>query len=196
MHESLATASSKCYVQFLCCTCSVDDGMVIRLSIINCVINRRISVEQQLFMLLAIYIRPILLYWSDAWGIRRQGNDMVDKVFYCFIWCALGVKATTSNLMVWGESGQMLPGMFSHINVIYYPKRLHHLPSRMIVKQMYIELCRLHECGFVTWITKAQEVMQYYGIQLGEQCPTVFKQYCKQTMKDTFVNYVRNPKFF
>ena len=46
----------------------------------------------------------------------------------------------------------------------------------MIVKQMYIELCRLHECDFVTWVTKAHEVMQYYGIELGEQCPIVFKQ--------------------
>ena len=83
----------------------------------------------------------------------------------------------------------MPPSVFSHTNVVCYLKRLHHLPSRMIVKQMYIELCRLHECGFVTWVTKAQEVMQYYGIELGEQCPTVFKQYCKQTVKDKFVNY-------
>ena len=142
-----------------------------------------------LFHMFETLIRPILLYGSDVWGIRRQGNDMVDKVFYCFIRCALGVKATTSNLMVLGESGQMPPSVFSHTNVICYLKRLHHLPSRMIVKQMYIELCRLHECGFVTWVTKAQEVMQYYGIELGEQCPTVFKQYCKQTVKDKFVNY-------
>ena len=83
----------------------------------------------------------------------------------------------------------MPPSVFSHTNFICYLKRLHHLLSRMIVKQMYIELCRLHECGFVTWVTKAQEVMQYYGIELGEQCPTVFKQYCKQTVKDEFVNY-------
>ena len=131
-----------------------------------------------LFHMFETLIRPILLYGGDVWGIRRQGNDMVDEVF--FIRCALGVKATTSNLMVLGESGQ---------NVICYLKRLHHLPSRMIVKQMYIELCRLHECGFVTGITKAQEVMQYYDIELGEQCSIVFKQYCKQTVKDKFVNY-------
>ena len=31
--------------------------------------------------------------------------------------------------------------------------------------------------------------MQYYGIELSEQCPTVFKQYCKQAVKDKFVNY-------
>ena len=75
------------------------------------------------------------------------------------VWCPVtfnpltrGVKATTSNLMVLGGSGQMPPSVFSHINVICYLKRLHHLPSWMIVKQMYIELCRLHECGFVTWV--------------------------------------------
>ena len=59
-----------------------------------------------LFHMFETLVRPILLYGSDVWGIRRQGNDMVDKAFYCFIRCALGVKATTSNLMVLGESGQ------------------------------------------------------------------------------------------
>ena len=137
------------------------------------------------FHMFETLICPILLYGSDVWGSLRQGDDMVDKVFYYFIWCALGVKATASNLMVLGESGQMRLSVFSHINVICYLKR----PSRMIVKQMYIESCRLHECGFVTWVTKAQEVMQYYDIGLGEQCPIVFKQYCKQTVKDKSVNY-------
>ena len=132
------------------------------------------------------HIHPISLCGSDVWGIRRQGNDMVDKALYGV---PLGVKAITSNLMVLGESGQIPPNVFSHINVICYLKRLHHLPSRMIVTQMYVDLCRLHECGFVTWVTKAQEVMQYYGIQLDEQCPTVFKKYCKQTVNDKFVNY-------
>ena len=103
--------------------------------------------------------------------------------------CALGVKVTSNNLMVLGKSGQMPPSVFFHINVIRYLKRLHHLPSRMVVKQMHTKLCRLHECGFVTWATKAQEVMQYYGIELGDQCPTALKQYCKQTVKDKFVNY-------
>ena len=109
-----------------------------------------------LFDMFETLIHPILLYGSDVWGIRRQGNDMVNKVFYCFIRCVLGVKATTSNLMMLGESGQMPPSVFSLINTIYYIKRLHHLPSRMIVRQMYTEMSRLHECGFVTWVTIAQ----------------------------------------
>ena len=106
-------------------------------------------------------------------------------------------------IMIWGLFGSGTFGvchsqmaivsvtllLFSHTNVICYLTRLHHLPSRMIVKQIYIKLCRLHECGFVTWVTKAQEVMQYCVIELGEQCPTIFKQYCKQTVKDKFVYY-------
>ena len=57
-----------------------------------------------------------------------------------------------------------------------------------LLKNVYW-IVQLHECVFFTWVTKAQEVMQYYGIELGEQCPIVFKQYCKQTVKDKFVNY-------
>ena len=56
--------------------------------------------------------------------------------------------------------------------------------------KMYTELCRLHEWGFVTRVTKTKEIMQYYGIVLGDRCRTVFfKQYCKQTVQDKFVNY-------
>ena len=36
---------------------------------------------QILFHMFETIIRPISLYGSDVWGIRRQGNDMVDKVF-------------------------------------------------------------------------------------------------------------------
>ena len=65
-----------------------------------------------LFHMFETLIRQILLYGGVVWGIRRQGNDMVDKVFYCYIRCALGVKATTSNLMVLVESGKMPPVCF------------------------------------------------------------------------------------
>ena len=65
-------------------------------------------------------IRPILLYGSDVWGISSCNNDAIDKVFYQFIRCILQVKATTSNVMVISESGQLPPSVFSHINVLSY----------------------------------------------------------------------------
>ena len=37
--------------------------------------------------------------------------------------------------------------------------------------------------------TKAHEVIQYCSIELEDQCPIVFKQYCKKTVKDKFLNY-------
>ena len=45
---------------------------------------------------------------------------MIDKVFHCFIRYIHGVKATTSKLMVLGESRQMPPSVVLHINVICY----------------------------------------------------------------------------
>ena len=70
------------------------------------------------FYIFETLIRPILLYGSDVWGISSCNNDAIDKVFYQFIRCILQVKATTSNVMVIGESGQLPPSVFSHINVL------------------------------------------------------------------------------
>ena len=91
-------------------------------------------------------------------GTRRHGNAMIDKVFHCIIQCALVFEATTSNLMLLVESGQMPPTVFCHINIICNRNSLHRLPSRMIVKQIYTSLYR-YECGFATLVTKAHEVM-------------------------------------
>ena len=106
------------------------------------------------FYLFATLIRPILLYGSDVWGISRPNNDAIDKVFYQYVRCVLTVKATTSNVMVIGESGQLPPSVFSHINVLSYMGSLQTLPAHTVVKRIYTELSRLHSCGLHTWVTK------------------------------------------
>ena len=87
----------------------------------------------------------------------RQGDAMVEKyliVLYGVHW-GLG---NNSNLMVFCEGGQMPPSVLPQINVICYLSRLCRLPSRMIVKQIYTEMCRLHKCGFVTWVQKPMKL--------------------------------------
>ena len=69
-----------------------------------------------LMYLFEIVIRPILLYDSDVWGISSGDNDTIDKVNYQYARCILKEIATTNNLMVTGESGQLPPCVFSHIN--------------------------------------------------------------------------------
>ena len=55
-----------------------------------------------LFKLFDAVIKPILIYGSDVWGHNKSGTSMIDKVMLRFSRCVLNVKATTSNVMVYG----------------------------------------------------------------------------------------------
>ena len=69
-------------------------------------------------------VRPILLYGSDVWGVNVSTNTPIDKLFFYYMRCVLHVKATTSNVIIIGESGQMPPSVYCHINALCYLKRL------------------------------------------------------------------------
>ena len=138
------------------------------------------------FYIFETQIRPILLYGSDVWGLSGCNNDAIDKVFYQFIRCILQVKATTSNVMVIGESGQLPPSVFSHINVLSYMGRLQTLPAHTIAKRIYTELFRLHNCGWNTWVTKAFALSERYGISFNDIGTRNFKLDCKRAVKIRF----------
>ena len=135
------------------------------------------------FYIFETLIRPILLYGSDVWGISSCNNDAIGKVLYQFIRCILQVKATTSNVMVIGESGQLPPSVFSHINVLSYMGRLQTLPAHTIAKRIYTELFRLHNCGWNTWVTKVFALSERYGISFNDIGTRNFKLDCKRAVK-------------
>ena len=56
-----------------------------------------------------VMIKPILVYGSDAWGTNKATHLAVDKAFLHFARCILCVKATTSNAVVFGETGHLPP---------------------------------------------------------------------------------------
>ena len=123
---------------------------------------------------------------SDVWGINSPDNDAIDKVFYQYVRCVLKVKATTSNVMVIGESGQLPPSVFSHISVLSYMGRLQTLPAHTVVKRIYTELFRLHSCGLHNWVTKVLELSKRYGINFNEINSRNFKLECKRAVKTHF----------
>ena len=131
-------------------------------------------------------IRPILVYGSDVWGSQPQGTLAVDKVFFWYMRCILQVKSTTSNIMVVGESGQIPPSICCHINAICYLHRLRNLPTNTLVKAMYMELSKLHECGFNTWVSKALTLVQTYGIDIDMESGASFNRYCKSHIYNHF----------
>ena len=95
-------------------------------------------------------VKPILIYGCNVWGCNRNRTSMVDKVMLRFCRCVLNVKATTSNIMVYGECGMLPPSIYCNVSAMCYINRLHHVPNDSIVKQVYNEHVKLHQLGFKT----------------------------------------------
>ena len=131
-------------------------------------------------------IRPILVYGSDVWGSQSHGTSAVDKIFFWYMRCILQVKSTTSNIIVVEESGQIPPSVSCHINTICYLYRLQNLTTNNLVNDMYMELLKLHECGFNTWVSKALNLVQEYGININMGSITCFNRYCKSHIYNHF----------
>ena len=139
-----------------------------------------------MFYLFDSLVRPILLYGSDVWGHSCKSSKTIDKMFHWFIRCALKVKSTTSNVIVVGESGQIPPSVYSHINVLCYLERLQHLKPDMLVKQVYLDLLRLHNCGHNTWVTSVFELAQGYNLAIGIDDYDRFKKNCRLVLTNCF----------
>ena len=99
--------------------------------------------------------------------------------------CVQNVKSNTSNVIVVGECGQTPPSIYCHINALSYLKRLQDLPDTKIVKQVFNELNRLHRCGVRTWVTKACELADKYGIDIDSSNQN-FKKHCKLVISDWY----------
>ena len=66
-----------------------------------------------MFKLFNTIVKPILSYGCDVWGHNKNGTSMVDKVMLRFCRCILNVKATTSNIIVYGECGILPPSIYT-----------------------------------------------------------------------------------
>ena len=51
---------------------------------------------------------------------------------------------------------------------------------------MYMELSKLHECGFNTWVSKAFTLVQKYGIDIDMGSGASFNRYCKSHIYNHF----------
>ena len=130
-------------------------------------------------------IKPVLTYGSDVWGVNKSGQSEVDKVFLHFARCTLKVKATTSNVIVYGETGHMPPSVSCITSALMYANRFHHMESNKIAKQVYVELCHLHDLGFQNWVSKMCKLAKYYSIDI-EMDQANFKKTCKAAVVNHF----------
>ena len=119
-------------------------------------------------------------------GVHKKGRDMVDKLFLKFIKHTLSIKQSTSTDMVLGESGQFLPSNDCIFNVVSFLNRLLHMNENYLVKKVYNELQKLHDCGFNTWCSKAWELVHQYNLNI-DLDKLNFKLQCKQSIRNCFI---------
>ena len=101
--------------------------------------------------------------------------------------CVLDVKASSSNVITFGECGILAPSVYTQISVLCFMNRLHHMSENTIVKQMYNELCKLHSLGFDAWISKVSELTQHFCLNI-DMTTSEFKKVCKQTLVNSFIS--------
>ena len=94
-----------------------------------------------MFKLYHMLVKPISVYGSDVWGYNKQGQAQVDKIMLHCCRCVLNVKASTSNVITFGECGILPPPPFPpclYSNfVLCFMNRQHHMSENTIVKQVY-----------------------------------------------------------
>ena len=73
-----------------------------------------------------------------------------------------------------------------YINVLCYLERLQHLKPDMLVKQVYLDLLRLHNCGHNTWVTSVFELAQGYNLAIGIDDYDRFKKSCRLVLTNCF----------
>ena len=110
-------------------------------------------------------------------------NDL-DKLFLQYLRCVLCVKATTSNVIVFGEC------MYCHANVLCYLHWLLTMQHGRIVKSVFNSLNDLNNQGFPSWVSKSYDLAGIYQIDM-ESCiellPYQFKELCHECLKNSFI---------
>ena len=134
-------------------------------------------------------IEPILIYGSDLWGASVACTSNINKVYLWYIRIILNIKATTSNVITMGESGLIPPEIKCHENVILYFIRLKAMTSSSVVKNVFIELERLHTLGYDNWYSEVLRLAHNYDIDIEnlKYCESTKKK-VKGQMRNQFMN--------
>ena len=140
----------------------------------------------KLFMFSSM-VRPILTYSSDIWGIFKGGCKKVNGFHLRFVKKVLKVRINTSSLMSYGESGQLPISLDCESNVCKFLNRVKHMGNNTLVNKVYLELCSLQECGFNTWVGKAEDMVNKYDLSFDSNL-NKFKNSVKKLIENSFIS--------
>ena len=106
----------------------------------------------------------------------------MDKVFVRSVRCTLGIKCTTSNIIVLGECGVMCT-----IITLCFLNRLMCMDGDSLAKQVHDELQHLTDQGFDAWVSSIGKLANTYQLNLYMD-PVKFRNECKHVVQSKFIN--------
>ena len=139
-----------------------------------------------MFYLFESLVKPILTYGSDVWGYKPSLLSHMDRAYKKFLKYTLHIKANTSDLMVYGESGCLPPSIDTTIYCVKYLNRLFHMSNDAIAKQVFLELDNMHQLGFPTSLGILYETVNRYKLDIAQPC-NVFAKFSKNTISEHFI---------
>ena len=97
----------------------------------------------------------------------------------------LGVGNNTSNLATYGECGRFPLLLRQKVRVIKYWYRIINMDEGSIVKMIYNCLLSLHNCGFKTWSSHVEKLLNETGFSFNW-----YRQTCDQSVINGFTNCI------
>ena len=120
-----------------------------------------VDIQLQLFHATVL---PILTYGCEVWGV--ENIEECEKLHRKFLKHILGVKMSTCNAMVYGETGQYPIEITIKVRMINYWMKLLSGKSTKLSKIMYDCLLRkMNRTGYESkWVLKVKQILDYCGI--------------------------------
>ena len=110
------------------------------------------------------FVTPILNYGSELW-CKSKEIQCIERVQLKFIKYLLGVKSSTCTLAVLGEVGRFPVAISQHIKLLKYWIRLLQTDDSKLVKKAFLTQRSLLDAGYVTWISKVEEICKLYNLE-------------------------------
>ena len=109
-------------------------------------------------------VLPILMYGCEVWSDTSE-NKLIERQQLKYLKLMLGVKASTCNSAIYGETGRFPIFLNQVYRSIKYWLRIERLDNSKIVKKVYIQLKENAEVGFSNWASKIKHLLKTYNME-------------------------------
>ena len=104
-------------------------------------------------------ILPILNYSSEIWCTGKE-SPTLERVQLRFLKFLLGVKNSTCNLAIYGETGRFPLILYQKLKVVDYWLRLQRLNKNSLLTQVFKMVKNLHNSGFKTFLAIVDNILK------------------------------------